>query len=337
MRTENENVPAYSSAPGVNPNPINFTMGQKIAPRAGFAYDLNGDGKSKIYGSWGIFYDIFKLELPQGSFGGQKWISYYFTLDTPNFETVRDNPACPPTCSGTLINTPGVGPSVDFRAVSTTPGLDVEEPGQFKPMRSQELSFGYERQVGPVEAISVRYVHKQLDRGIEDVGDLASGGEVVHHREPGRGPGSAVRHLQRHEHLQAAGTGCGFPSQRAADHAAEAEAAVRQRRVRVRQAPLQQLVAPRELPPEPRLRQLSRALRVGRERTQRSERRTQLRLSGGVVHGQRTAELRRDADRSYAPAESPGDLPVPVRHECRAWRVRGEWEPGQPAGRGHQS
>jgi hypothetical protein len=41
-----------------------------------------GDGKWKIFGSWGIFYDFFKLELPRGSFGGDKWIEYYYTLDT---------------------------------------------------------------------------------------------------------------------------------------------------------------------------------------------------------------------------------------------------------------
>ncbi len=54
----------------------------KLAPRAGFAYDLKGDGKWKLFGSWGVFYDIFKLELPRGSFGGDKWIEYYYTLDT---------------------------------------------------------------------------------------------------------------------------------------------------------------------------------------------------------------------------------------------------------------
>ena len=46
----------------------------KLAPRVGFAYDVKGDGKWKAYGSWGIFYDIFKLELPRGSFGGDKWL-----------------------------------------------------------------------------------------------------------------------------------------------------------------------------------------------------------------------------------------------------------------------
>ena len=75
VRTENENVPAYTTAAGVASSPIKFSMADKIAPRAGFSYDVTGDGRWKAYGSWGVFYDVFKLELPRGSFGGQKWIS----------------------------------------------------------------------------------------------------------------------------------------------------------------------------------------------------------------------------------------------------------------------
>ena len=60
------------------------SFGEKLAPRIGFAYDVKGDGKTKVYGSWGLFYDIFKLALPRGSFGGDKWIDVYYTLDTPN-------------------------------------------------------------------------------------------------------------------------------------------------------------------------------------------------------------------------------------------------------------
>ena len=49
-----------------------------------------------MYGSWGMFYDIFKLDLGQESFGGAKWIEWYFTLDNPNFETLNQNAGCPP-------------------------------------------------------------------------------------------------------------------------------------------------------------------------------------------------------------------------------------------------
>ena len=83
-RTENESVPSFSADPSIPSTAIEWSFGDKLAPRAGFAYDLKGDGKTKLNGSWGIFYDIFKLELPLGSFGGQKWLEHYDTLDTPD-------------------------------------------------------------------------------------------------------------------------------------------------------------------------------------------------------------------------------------------------------------
>ena len=187
VRTESENVPAYTTDPTVAKNPIKFGFGDKFAPRLGFALDVRGNGKDKIYASWGVFYDIFKLNLPRGSFGGEKWISYYYTLDTPIFESLRDSPGCPPACPGTPF------PSVDFRAVSVNPGVDVENPGQLKPMRSQEMSFGYEHQLSRLIAARFRFVHKQLDRAIDDIGDLCppsicgAGAEAYIIANPGEG------------------------------------------------------------------------------------------------------------------------------------------------------
>ena len=103
LRTENEHVPNFADASyGLPATAISFSFGDKLAPRAGFAYDLKGDGKWKVYGSWGIFYDIIKLELPRGSFGGDKWLEYYYTLDTPDWPNL-DTATCPPACPGTLI------------------------------------------------------------------------------------------------------------------------------------------------------------------------------------------------------------------------------------------
>ena len=74
LRTENESVPDLHDRRRPSRFGVEFTFDDKLAPRVGFAYDVKGDGKNKIYGTWGIFYDILKLELPRGSFGGDKWI-----------------------------------------------------------------------------------------------------------------------------------------------------------------------------------------------------------------------------------------------------------------------
>jgi outer membrane receptor protein involved in Fe transport len=181
VRTENERVPSYTTGEGITETAIEFDFGQKLAPRLGFAYDVNGDGRWKAYGSWGIFYDIFKLELPRGSFGGDKWLEYYYSLDTPDWQSL-DPAGCPPACPGTLIRGP-----IDFRHASNAPDANTIDP-DLEPMRVQKLDFGVEHELTPRVALGVRYVHNQVDKAIEDVGALdAQGNEIYKIANPGFG------------------------------------------------------------------------------------------------------------------------------------------------------
>jgi hypothetical protein len=185
IRTERERIPTYAAGAVIDGAPlpehgISFDFADKLAPRVGFAYDVKGDGRWKAFGSWGVFYDIFKLELPRGSFGGDKWLEYYYALDTYDWPNLVADPACPPACPGRLL----LGP-VDFRHVSV--GSDFVDPG-LKPMRQQEATAGLEHQVNDVVALSVRYVHKQVDRAVEDTGALdANQNEIYVVANPGEG------------------------------------------------------------------------------------------------------------------------------------------------------
>ncbi len=172
IRTERERVPTYTTQQGIPDFGIEFDFADKFAPRLGAAYDLTGDGRTKAFGSWGVFYDIFKLELPRGSFGGDKWLEYYYTLDTFDYNALVSGPNCPPACSGTLIRGP-----IDFRFVSLD---DQHIDPDLKPMRQQEATFGVEHELSNRLAASVRYVHKQVDRAIEDTGALAPDGSEIY-------------------------------------------------------------------------------------------------------------------------------------------------------------
>ncbi|HEV8346504.1 MAG TPA: TonB-dependent receptor [Vicinamibacterales bacterium] len=180
LRTERERVPTYTSGVDIPKFGVDFSFKDKLAPRVGFAYDVRGDGRTKAFGSWGIFYDIFKLELPRGSFGGDKWLEYYYTLDTPDWTTLVSSSGCPPACAGTLIRGP-----IDFRHPSF--GSDAIEPA-LKPMKQQEATFGVDHELANHMAASVRYVHKQLDRAIDDTGSLDDqGNEIYIIANPGEG------------------------------------------------------------------------------------------------------------------------------------------------------
>ena len=81
LRLENETIPAFVEGR----NAIEFGMADKIAPRIGAAYDLLGDGRMKVFGSYGRYYDWTKYELSRGSFGGDIWTIKYRSLDDPSW------------------------------------------------------------------------------------------------------------------------------------------------------------------------------------------------------------------------------------------------------------
>ena len=62
VRTEREVVPNFNKAQLPT---IEFGFGDKIAPRLGFAYDVHANSKWKVYGSYGLFYDVMKLYTPR--------------------------------------------------------------------------------------------------------------------------------------------------------------------------------------------------------------------------------------------------------------------------------
>ena len=177
LRTERETVPRYARPGGDTTPIIEFDFREKLAPRLGAAYDLRGDGRWKIYGSWGVFYDIFKYSAST-AFGGVDTVQYAFTLDTYDWPTLLADPACPPACPGTLIIGPLTGANVPNDAVD--PDLD--------PMKLQEAVVGVEHQLRPNLLVAARYVHKQLDRAVEDIGSQdASYNEIYTVGNPGFG------------------------------------------------------------------------------------------------------------------------------------------------------
>lgn len=190
FRIESEDVPSFAEGlPG-----IEFGWSDKFTPRIGGAYDLTGDGKNKIFANWGWFHDRFKYELPRGSFGGNFFRRDYFEVfpgdgrafDFTVARIIGTNPDLPGgncPAPGGIVNSTGITRCQrDFRAPSNTPG-DVLQVGgvdpDLKPFRQAEFTAGYERQISQDYVFSSRYTHKQVDRAVEDLGFINSGGSEV--------------------------------------------------------------------------------------------------------------------------------------------------------------
>ena len=181
VRFENEFLPPFKAeVNGVKvSNPVSFGWGDKVAPRLGAAWDMLGDGKWKLSGSYGIFYDVLKYELARGSFGSDIWVSHVYRLDSPNV-------------SGLSKTNPGaLGPEIVSYNNRTLP---INDQGQIegidpdiKPYQAQEFTVNLEHALASRLVAAVRYSHKDLLRAIEDIGVLDGDDEVYLTGNPGYG------------------------------------------------------------------------------------------------------------------------------------------------------
>jgi hypothetical protein len=197
-RIESEDVPNFG---GAGSEAIQFGWGDKIAPRVGVAFDLTGDGKTKLFGSYGWFYDRFKYELPRGSFGGDFFRRDFFEIlpsrgaNYLNYTRAAILGGRTDVLGGTCPIVGGPGFSVcqfDFRIATNSAGADIFSTGAVDPdikaARQSEYTFGVERELGKNFVLSGRYTHKQVDRAIEDVGVFtAQGSEAYIIGNPGFG------------------------------------------------------------------------------------------------------------------------------------------------------
>jgi hypothetical protein len=197
VRAEKEDLPSFN---GLAP-PINFGYGDKISPRLGFALDPFGNGRTKIFASYGRFFDRLKFELPRGSFGGDFYRVDFFEIlpgggDFRSYTVARVlgnfNDAPGGACPSTGFIGSGISRcQFDYRIASNDPNATLEtgtvDPN-LKPFRQTEFTGGVEHQLSNDFVIRGRYTRKVVDSAIEDAGIInATGSEAYIIGNPGSG------------------------------------------------------------------------------------------------------------------------------------------------------
>jgi len=209
IRFDKEYLPGEAVGGNAPAKPINFNWTDKVAPRLGAAWDVFKNGKMKLFGGYGEFYDTMKLNLAISSFGGQYWDNCVYALNTSNYTSIdpvfgSDGRYCgsqgdtqPANFSG------GATPAglsfienVNFRAFPTTcstcsASQEGVAPG-LKPYKQHETTFGVDYQLSPLVAFEARYDRRRLDHVIEDSAIYGVGeGETFVVVNPGQGVNSS--------------------------------------------------------------------------------------------------------------------------------------------------
>jgi hypothetical protein len=198
VRFEKEDLPAFNNlAP-----PISFGWGDKIAPRLGAAVALNKSGTSKVFASYGQFYDRLKFELPRGSFGGDFYRWDYFEIfpNTPNWRTLtiqqiigswNDAPGGRCNATGFIASGALSRCQYDYRIASNDPNATIftgKVDPNAKPFQQDEFTLGFQHELSRNYVLSSRFVYKDVKNAIEDAGILTpDGSEAYIIGNPGSG------------------------------------------------------------------------------------------------------------------------------------------------------
>ena len=142
---------------------IDFGFSDMIAPRLGFTWDVFQNGRSKLYGHFGQFYESVPLDINVRAFGNERFNLYYFYYPEDGSIPTAQNPG---THFYSYIL--GGGTGVD-------PDLD--------PMYTEEILAGFEYEVIPNVAVGIKGTMREINNVIEDIS--VDGGQTYFITNPG--------------------------------------------------------------------------------------------------------------------------------------------------------
>jgi len=169
IRAESQYIPSMTSDTsyaGYTDKPVKFDLTDALAPRLGVVYDVFGDSSLKIFGSFGIYYDVMKMYIAELTYGGYKHKRDFYSLTNPDWTQIAASGVFDDRASQEAGGR--YAGSLDY----LPPSFGRTDPN-LKPTAQREISFGAEKKLTEDLSLSVRLVNKSLLRTIEDVGALA--------------------------------------------------------------------------------------------------------------------------------------------------------------------
>jgi outer membrane receptor protein involved in Fe transport len=149
-----------------------MTLRGMLAPRVGLLYDWTKEGRSKIYGHWGRFYESIPMDINDRSFGGEVNYRQVFQ-DSTSFGAGKPCGSATAGQSGAIGGPDGIGCAMSTEkgdlqnqligasGVLVAPGIQAQY--------MDEIIAGFEYEIMDDLKIGVSYQNRRLGRVIEDV------------------------------------------------------------------------------------------------------------------------------------------------------------------------
>jgi hypothetical protein len=163
-----------------------------VAPRVGMSYDWTDEGRSRLYASYGWFYQPLPLALNSRVFGGLVNVNRQYRLaDCQNLSTTNADGQFPrykdgqPTeyCKDVNTGTSGL----------TTGGKVPNLKGQY----NKQFQVGYEHEIVEDFLLGFRWMHTDLGRAVEDIS--TDGGQRFLIANPGEAVGQSEINAKKAE------------------------------------------------------------------------------------------------------------------------------------------
>jgi hypothetical protein len=165
-------------------NPTALTFPDEWVPRLGVSWDIFGDGKHKVYANYGEYLQRLTQDLAYRAFSNevdirQNWLNV-LNDGTPVSDFTPDESGLCPVAGGGTEN---------CQIITAATGLGGPTqvfPGTELP-KTKEFLLGYSREINPTMALDLRYIHREIDRVIEDFSYVPQ--EAIHNALWGTGFG----------------------------------------------------------------------------------------------------------------------------------------------------
>jgi len=156
---------------------VAFKLGNMLAPRVGLIYDWTREGRAKVYGHYGRFYESIPMDINARAYGGE-------VIARRNLPSTACDPTDPVrTCDEGLATSDSYSGG----------GEELVAPGM-KAQFLDEMVLGTDYEVLPDLKVGLSYIRRDLGRVIEDVSTDGSATYIV--ANPGEVDAGAVADLR---------------------------------------------------------------------------------------------------------------------------------------------